>query len=267
MITNTVERMSEFILLATIAGMLIALAAGPMGCFLVWRRMAFFGDSMAHSALLGIALGIYFGTSNAIGIVIVCIIFTIILGSLELNGNLATDTLLGILAHSSLSLGLIWISLMSHPINLEAILFGDILTITRHELASIIIGVAIILICIKTIWPKLILVTLHEDLAFAEGVNVTTIKWIFLGLLSMMVAFSVQLIGVLLLMSLMIIPAATARQVANSPNGMSIIAMFIGAFSVVLGVWLSVLLDVPSAPCIVICATIMFTLSFLMKAK
>lgn len=259
--------MSEFILLASITGMLIALAAGPMGCFLVWRRMAYFGDSMAHSALLGIALGISMGTSHAIGIVIVCIVFTFILGTLELRGNLATDTLLGILAHSSLSLGLIWISMMNHPINLEAILFGDILTITRNELLSIIIGVGMILLGIILIWPKLLLLTLDEDLACAEGIQVKTTKWIFLGLLSMMVAFSVQLIGVLLLMSLMIIPAATARQWAKSPVSMSIIAMIVGAFSVVSGIWSSVLLDVPSAPCIVICATVMFKLSFLLSTR
>ncbi|MDG2348194.1 MAG: iron chelate uptake ABC transporter family permease subunit [Gammaproteobacteria bacterium] len=255
--------MSNFIIQAMLAGIFIALAAGPMGCFLVWRRMAYFGDSMSHSALVGIALGISMGVSYSLGIMLVCILFAVALGSLELKGNLATDTLLGILAHSSLSLGLIWISLMSHPINLEAILFGDILTITYHECMVIVLGVLIILGCIFKMWPKLILLTLHEDLAFAEGVHVKKIKWIFMALLSMMVAFSVQVIGILLLMSLMIIPAATARQWARTPLSMSLLAMLIGALSVVLGIWGSMQFDVPSAPCIVLCATLLFMSSLL----
>jgi len=258
--------MSNIIIQAMLAGVFIALAAGPMGCFLVWRRMAYFGDSMAHSALVGIALGISLGVSHSLGIIVVCILFAIALGSLELRGNLATDTLLGILAHSALSLGLIWISLMDHPINLESILFGDILTITYHESIAIVFGVLIVLGCIYKIWPKLILLTLHQDLAFAEGVHVKQIKWIFMALLSIMVAFSVQVIGILLLMSLMIIPAATARQWARSPLSMSLLAMLIGALSVMLGIWGSMQLDVPSAPCIVLCATLLFVISLFKKS-
>lgn len=257
--------MSDFILQAMLAGMLIALAAGPMGCVLIWRRMAYFGDSMAHSALVGIALGIAMGVSHSIGIISICIVFAIILGSLELKGNLPTDTLLGILAHSSLSLGLVWVSLMNQPINLEAILFGDILTITFHEFKLIAIGVVVILGCIAKIWPKLVLLTLNEDLAFAEGVNVKKIKWIFMVILSMMVAFSVQVIGILLLMSLMIIPAAAARQWARSPLSMSLIAMLVGVLSVALGIWFSLKLDVPSAPCIVLCSTLIFNCSVLYR--
>ena len=258
--------MSDFIFQAMLAGILIALAAGPMGSILIWRRMAYFGDSMAHSALVGIAVGITMGVSHSIGIISICIIFAAILGSLELKGNLPTDTLLGILAHSSLSLGLVWVSLMNQPINLETILFGDILTITFHEFKLLVIGVIVILGCIAKIWPKLVLLTLNEDLAFAEGIHVKKIKWIFMALLSMMVAFSVQIIGILLLMSLMIIPAATARQWARTPLSMSLLAMLIGTLSVVLGIWGSMQLDVPSAPCIVLFATLIFAGSFFRRS-
>lgn len=262
MIINTmVASMSDFILQSIVAGVLVAFASGPMGCFLVWRRMAYFGDSMAHSALLGIALGIALGISYTFGIIAIGIIFTLLLGSLELKGNLATDTLLGILAHTSLSLGLIWISIMNHPVNLEAILFGDILTITQHELVAIAVCVTFIIAVLVLLWPKLILLTLHEDLAFAEGVDVKKIKWTFMGLLSIMVAFSVQLIGILLLMSLMIIPAATARQWSHTPFSMACIAMVIGAVSVLVGMNVSIVLDVPSAPCIVSSAAAFFFLS------
>lgn len=255
--------MSDFILEAVIAGVLIALAAGPMGCFLVWRKMAYFGDSMSHSALLGIAIGIAIGVSHSVGIIFICIIFTCILGILEQQGNLATDTILGILAHSCLSLGLIGISLMNHTINLETILFGDILTITTNELYWIFLGVALIMVCIYSVWPSLLLVTINEDLAMAEGIAVKKIKWFFLGLLSIMVAFSVQLIGILLLMSLMIIPAAAARQWVMSPSNMAFVAMCIGSISIILGVWLSIILDVPTTPCIVLCATFVFVCSLI----
>ncbi len=259
--------MNDFILQALIGGVLVALAAGPMGCLLVWRRMAYFGDSMAHSALLGVAIGLVMGLSHSFGIIVICIGFTILLGWLESYGNLATDTLLGILAHSTLSLGLIGISLMHHPVNLEAILFGDILTITHDELSWILFGVCVIYIVLYTIWSQLILVTLHTDLAFAEGVQIKKIKWLFMGLLSLMVAFSVQIIGILLLMALMIIPAAAARQWSKSPNRMASIAVVIGIVSVCLGIWLSIQLDVPSAPCIVLCSTAFFILSLLSKVR
>lgn len=257
--------MSSFLVQSMLAGIFIAFASGPMGCFLVWRRMAFFGDSMAHSALLGIALGIFLGLSNSFGIIVVCILFTFLLGWLEHWGNLEMDSILGILAHTSISLGLIWISLMSHPLNLEAILFGDILTITQAELIWICIGSIFVLTMIFKLWSKLILITLDENLAFAEGVNVSQVKWLFLMLLSMMVAFSVQLIGILLLMSLMIIPAATARQCAKSPNTMAIFAILVGSASVVLGIGLSIIFDSPTSPFIVITAAFFFLLSLLFQ--
>lgn len=253
--------MTSFIYQAMIAGVLISLVTGPMGCLLVWRRMAYFGDSMAHSALLGIAFGLAMGWSHSFGILLTCGVFTFVLGWLEHQSNLATDTILGILAHSTLSLGLVWISLLAHPTNLESILFGDILTISNSELLWILMGVGLALGCLYHIWSKLIFLTLHEELAHAEGIAVKQIKWVFMGLLSVIVALSVQMVGILLLMALMIIPAASARQWASSPESMAIIAVFNGMASVCSGVYLSLQLDVPTAPCIVLMTSLLFILS------
>ena len=158
--------LEPFLINAVLAGVAVAVITGVMGCFVVWRRMAYFGDSLAHSALLGVALGFAVGVAVNLGIIIICSIFAVLLLWL------ATDTLLGILAHSALSIGMVTISIMGQRIDLHSILFGDILTVTRSELWWIYIGGIIVMIMLVTNWSSLVLMTLQEDLAQAEGVRV-----------------------------------------------------------------------------------------------
>ena len=247
-----------FLLRALAAGIGIAWVAGITGCFVVWRRMAYFGDSLAHSALLGIALGIATGISPHAGSVIVCTVFAFILLWLQQKKVLATDTLLGILAHAALSVGMVTISLLDQPINLHAYLFGDILTTTSEELWWIYTGGGTVLLLLLLNWSSLVLMTLHEDLARAEGVHVLLMHLLLMLLMTTLVAISIRIVGILLITSMLIIPAATARQLARSPEIMAAGAAILGMIAVLLGIYGSVQLDTPSGPSIVVAAVVLF---------
>ena len=227
--------LEPFLVNAILAGFAVAVITGVMGCFVVWRRMAYFGDSLAHSALLGVALGFAVGIAVNIGIILICSVFALLLLWLQQKKVLATDTLLGILAHSALSLGMVTISVMGQRIDLHSILFGDILTVTRPELWWIYIGGTIVITMLLMNWSSLVLMTLQEDLAQAEGIRVFWCNLLLMFLMTLVVAVSIRSVGILLISSLLIIPAATARQLARSPEGMAIIASFFGVTSVGLG--------------------------------
>ena len=225
-----------FVLRALAAGIGVALVVGALGCFVVWRRMAYFGDSLAHSSLLGIALGLLYGVSINLGIIAVCTVFAILLVWLQHKHVLATDTLLGILAHASLSLGMVALSFLDYlQFDLHSYLFGDILTVNNTDLLWIYLGGAAVIGLLIANWEPLTLMTIHEDLAKAEGVNTFRAQLILMFLMTIVVAFSVRIVGILLITSMLIIPAATARQLARTPESMAVIASLIGVLAVVLG--------------------------------
>ena len=250
--------LEPFLINAILAGVAVAVITGVMGCFVVWRRMAYFGDSLAHSGLLGVALGFALGIAVNVGIILICSVFALLLLWLQHKEVLATDTLLGILAHSALALGMVTISVMGRRIYLHSILFGDILTVTRPELWWIYIGGAIVIIMLLMNWSSLVLMTLQEDLAQAEGINVFLYNLLLMFLMTLVVAVSIRSIGILLVSSLLIIPAATARQIAVSPEGMAVLSSLLGVTSVAFGIYFSFAFDTPSGPSIVVAAASLF---------
>ncbi len=251
-----------FILRALAAGIGVAVIAGIMGCFVVWRRMAYFGDSLAHSALLGVALGLATGISTHIGTVVICSLFALLLLWMQQKKVLATDTLLGILAHAALSVGMVTISLLDQRIDLHAYLFGDILTVTMQDLWWIYAGSAVVLIALLFNWSSLVLMTVHEDLARAENVRVFLMHLLLMFLMTIVVAVSIRIVGILLITSMLIIPAATARQLVRSPETMAMVATLLGIIAVTLGMWGSVALDTPSGPSIVAASAALFSMLF-----
>ena len=250
--------LEPFLINAILAGVAVAVITGVMGCFVVWRRMAYFGDSLAHSGLLGVALGFALGIAVNVGIILICSVFALLLLWLQHKEVLATDTLLGILAHSALALGMVTISVMGRRIDLHSILFGDILTVTRPELWWIYIGGAIVIIVLLMNWSSLVLMTLQEDLAQAEGINVFLYNLLLMFLMTLVVAVSIRSIGILLVSSLLIIPAATARQITVSPEGMAVLSSLLGVTSVAFGIYFSFAFDTPSGPSIVVAAASLF---------
>ena len=247
-----------FIIRAIIAGIGVAIIAGAIGCFGDWRKMAYFGDSLAHSALLGVALGLVMGISTNLGTIIICSIFAVVLIWLQQKNILATDTLLGILAHSALSVGMVTLSLLENSIDLHSYLFGDILAVTATEIYLIIFGGFVVLVFIYFNWSSFVLMTIDEKLARAEGINVLLNQLLIMLLMTIVVAVSFKIVGLLLITSLLIIPAATSRQLANSPENMAIISSALAVLAVIIGIYSSLYLDTPSGPSIVVASTIIF---------
>ena len=225
--------------------------------------MSYYGESIAHSSLLGVGLGILLGTGINFGVIIICLLFGILFLWLQQSKILSTDTLLGVLAHLALSIGIIVISLNRIKIDIEAFLFGDILTVSSSDLWIMYLGVGITILLILINWSSLLLVTIDEDLARAEGINPIYINLLLTIVLTIVVAVSLQIIGLLLITAMLIIPAATSRRLANSPGQMALIATLVGVISVISGIFLSVELDAPSGPSIVIISAILFFLSYL----
>ena len=251
--------MSDFILRALLAGSAIAVVSGALGCFVVWRRMAYFGDALAHSSLLGIAFGLALGINLHIGALLSCLLFAAALLWLQQQRFLATDTLLGILAHAMLATGIIALSFLPKTnIDLHGYLFGNILTVTTAEVFYILAGSGVVLILLYRRWAEAILVTMHEDLAKSEGINTFYIRLLLVFLTTLVVALSVFVVGALLVVALFIIPAATARHFAVSPEKMAITAACIGVAMVIIGIYASLWLDIPSGPAIVVSGSLAF---------
>jgi len=250
-----------FILRGILAGLAVAMISGLVGCFVVWRRMSYYGESIAHSSLLGVGLGILMGVGINLGIVFTCLLFGILFLCLQQSKLLSSDTLLGVLAHLALSIGIIVISMNRIKIDVHAFLFGDILAVTQNDLWGMYLAVLFVVIIICLNWSSLLLVTIDEDLAKAEGVNPLFINLLLTSILTIVVAVSIQIIGLLLITAMLIIPAATSRRLVNSPEMMAIVATLLGIISVILGIYLSVEIDAPSGPSIVVVSAVLFFIS------
>ena len=262
--TNT-ERaviMTDFLLYALLAGIGVAVVAGPLGCFVVWRRMAYFGDTLAHSALLGVGLGVLLEVNLSITVTAVPLVMALGLAVLEQRGFLSLDTLLGILSHSALAAGLVVISLLPDVrVDLMSLLFGDLLSVTVEDL-WIIYGVAVlVLVLLSVLWKQLINITVDPELAAVEGTNVVMVRTALMLITALVIAIAMKIVGVLLITALLIIPAATARRVSQTPEQMAIAASGIAMVTVVMGLAMSWYTDAPAGPSVVLCAALLFTLS------
>jgi len=255
--------MDDFIVRALGAGLAVALVAGPVGCFVVWRHMAFFGATIAHSALLGIGLGIVLGINVMIGLFAVGAVVALILVSAEGRRWLTTDTLLSILAHTSLAAGIIALAFIKGVrVDLMGYLFGDILAVGVRDLWIVAAATVFGLGLLWLLWRPLLNLTLDPDMAAIEGVRVLPTRIGFMLLLAMIVAVSLKVIGILLITALLVIPAATARRFSSTPEAMAVLAAVLGCVAVILGLAGSAQWDLPTGPAIVIAAACLFLLSF-----
>lgn len=255
-----------FLLHAFAAGALLALLSGPLGCLLVWRRMAFFGDALAHAALLGVALALFAQLPVTLAVMAVGAVFAVLLLLLQ-RGDLANDTLLGILSPTALSLGIIAINLLPGiRVDLTGYLFGDILAVTPAQLGLMAGGVTVALAVLAFSWRKLLALTAARDLAVVDGYPVAQLELILLLLTALVIAAGVQLVGVLLITALLIIPAATARRFAETPLQMAVYASLTGLAATVAGLWASYAHDFPASPAIVVAAAGLFAAARIFKA-
>lgn len=250
-----------FILYALAAGIALALVAGPLGSVVVWRRMAYFGDTLAHAALLGVALAVAVEQLPMAGVVLIGILIAVVLFWLEKQRDLSTDTLLGILSHSALALGLIVLSVIQSQgfnINLMSYLFGDLLAVNQSDLLLMYGSALFILLVFSQLLSPLISISVNEELARVDGVAVERVRFIFMILLALVIAVALKVVGILLITALLIIPAATARLFSKSPKQMVVFSILISALAVVLGLYASLGFDIPTGPAIVVSASGLF---------
>jgi len=258
--------MYYFLIKSLAAGMGVALLAGPLGCFIVWRKMAYFGETLAHSVLLGIALAILLSVQAYLGIFVVCFSLGVLLVFLQKQHLISTDTLLGILAHGALSLGVIVLALGNIRFDPMAILFGEILAVSNEDLLWIYLGSFGSLALLVVFWKQLLAITVHEELAYVEGIPVTRVRLVLMLLLAFSIAIAMKIVGVLLITSMLIIPAAVARRFSKSPEQMACLATLIGCVAVGIGFCGSLFLNIPMGPSIVVSALMLFILSFIFPA-
>lgn len=253
--------LDDFLVRAALAGVGTAIAAGLLGCFVVWRRMAYFGDATAHAAVLGVALALLFGSSITLGVGFVALAMAVLIHGLSGHG-MAVDTMLGVLAHGALALGLIAVTLIpGQRVDLDAYLFGDVLSVTRTDLAVIWGGGVLVVSTLWWHWSSMLTATLSPDLAYAAGINPRREQLVLTLLLAAVVAVAIKVVGALLITALLIIPAAAARNFATTPERMAFLSMGIGALSALAGLRLAVIMDTAVGPAIICVAAGIFAVS------
>lgn len=251
-----------FVEKALLAGSAVALIAGPLGSLVVWRRMSNFGDALGHSALLGICFAFLLTLNLYVGLICISLLMASLLASLSAQKKIASDTLISILAQTLLSVGLIVATFLEGVrVDLLGYLYGDILAVENWDLFCIVAIDGVGLSLLMLLWPKLLAVTIHPEIAQVEGVPIRLVKWGFMILLAFVFAIAIKLVGVLLITALLVIPSSAARPIAKTPEQMAVLASVLGILSVFLGIGSSTYLDWPAGPAIVVSAACLFIFS------
>lgn len=259
---DTLLPIPTFMLYAALAGFGVTLMAGPLGSFVIWRRMSYFGDTLAHASLMGVALSFFLHIHTGLAVAVVCVLLALGLVSLQKQHFLADDTLLGILAHSTLAAGLVTLSFIREVrVDLMSFLFGDLLAVTPNDLIWIFATAALVLGLLIKLWRPLLAITVQEALAQVEGYPVSWLRLALMLMLAAVIAIAMKVVGILLITSLLIIPAATARRFARNPATMAIFASLLGAASVLIGLVASYFWDTPAGPSVVLAAASLFVMT------
>jgi len=257
--------LDDFLIRAMLAGIGVALAAGPLGAFVVWRRMAYFGDATAHAAILGVALAIGFSASILLGTLVVALAMALAVSVLLDRGH-SMDSTLGVLSHAALAIGLVAFSLLGGArVDINVFLFGDILAVGRADLVVIWGGALLVVALLVWRWQALLTATLNEELARSAGINPRRERLVLILALAVVVAVALKVVGALLIGALLIIPAASARGFARSPEAMAMIAIVLGVIATLGGLSLSWFADTPAGPSIVSVAAALYVLSLMRR--
>lgn len=255
------EILNDFMIRALLAGIGTAVACGALGCFVVWRRMAYFGDATAHAAILGVAMALMFSISIPLGVLIAALAMGLMVGALS-GRSMTPDSVLGVLSHGALALGLVAVSLMPDArVDLDAYLFGDILVVSRFDLGVIWGGAAFVTAILAWRWQPLLAEILSTDLAYASGLRPERDRLVLTLLIATVVAVSIKVVGALLITAMLIIPATAARLLARGPEAMAALATCIGILATMGGLYLARYFDTPAGPSIVCVAAAIFALS------
>lgn len=254
--------METFLLRAVAAGVGLAVVAAPLGCVVVWSRMAYFGETVAQASLLGVAIGLMTGTNVTLGVFIATLAVAGVLVAVGGQRVLPADSVLGLIHHGALALGVVAAAKAAGPsVDLMGYLFGDVFSLVDADLMWIYGGGILALVVLARLWEPLLRRAVHEELAAAEGVPVKSVRAAFIILLSLVIAVAVKIVGILLAIAFLIVPAVAARPLATTPERMAALAAGIGVASVLLGLWASARADIPGGPAIVLVMAALAALS------
>lgn len=247
---------------AWIAGTLIALLSAPLGCLVLWRRMAFFSDTLAHGALLGVALASALSLPADVGIGVISVVVILILTFIK-DTRLPNDATLAVLASTLLCLGLLTLTqLTQQQANVLGFLFGSLLDVDWADLPRLALLIVLGLVILASIWQAQVKLATSEALAQIQGINPAHQHLFFMGLLAGFCAVALQAVGSLLISGLLILPALIARLYAKSPAMMVLFAMIFAQIAVTGGVWGSIWLDIQTGLAIVLMLAVGFFASF-----
>jgi len=259
--------MDDFLVRALLAGLGVALVAGPYGCIVLWRRMAYVGETLAHTALFGVALGLFFEVDFILGMIAAVALAALLLAFAQRDKRLGSDAILGILASLTLALGVIVVSASPTRLDLFAFLFGDILAVRVSDVIAIYAAAAVALAALAWLWRPILAATLHDELARIDGVRVDLVNTLLMLLLALVIAVAGRMVGILLVVALLVIPAAAARRFARTPETMAVLAALIGAVAVTAGLWGSFQWDTPTGPSMVVAAGVLCLLAWIVPRR
>ncbi len=254
--------MEDFIVRALLSAIGISVITGALGCFIIWRRMSYFSESISHSALLGASLGLASGLNIHISLIVVSILYAVLIVILQQKDFLSNDAILGIFSHIALSLGIVVLGLVGATnVDYFSLLFGDVLSISNQDIVWIYTILVLVGVLLSIFWQRLLLLTLNEALAVANGVNRLMHQLLFMLMVALTVSVSVQIVGVLLITSLLIIPPAIAKTFAKSPTQMVFLSIVVSMIAVFIGLNSSIYYDISTTPAIVLVLGCLFVLS------
>lgn len=258
----------DFIKNALIAIIIITPLFGLLGTMIVNNKMAFFSDALGHSALTGVAIGILFGINNInISMVIFAIVFAFLLNQIKSTNTASSDTIISVFSSLAISLGLVILSQGGNFSKYSAMLVGDILSITPKEILSLVIIFIVTILFWIICFNKLHAISLNPTLARSKNINVKLIDNIFVIIIALIVMLSIKWIGILIINALLILPAASSRNIAVNIRQYHFYAIIFSVFSGIMGLIISYFNNIATGPTIAIIATIIFFMTLGLKDK
>ena len=253
----------SFMRSAFLAVMIITPLFGILGTMIVNRKMAFFSDALGHSALTGIAVGVVLGvTDTNLSMVIFAIIFALLLNKISSKSTASTDTIISVFSSCSVAIGLAILSKGGNFSKYSSLLVGDILSITHWEIVYLVLIFAVTLVFWFFAFNKLNAVSMHRTLATSRHIPATLLENLFAVLIALIVMLSIKWVGILIINALLILPAASSRNLAVNLREYHFFAVLFSMFSGILGLIISYFTNVATGPMIIIVASLIYFITF-----
>lgn len=260
------EWLDDFLLRSLIAGVIMVVIAAPMGCLMVWQRLAFLGDTLGHAAVFGVALGLMLQLMPIVGVLAVALLIVFSLSRVSSFNTAMSETTLAIISHTGLAGGIILVgTLGAGRVNLESILFGDLLATTPTDLLGLLATTFVLLLLLLRYWRAFVAMSVSREIAQAEGIEVRRLQFLMYAMIALLVAVMMKVMGVLLIAAMLVIPTSSARLFSRGPEQMVAISALYGFAALGGGLTSSYHFDWQTGPAIVVCATALLLLTLAVR--